>query len=189
MLSTPSRWTRSLLTAFLFAISSASVWADDCVRGLPEPAFKAGGEVRSDRFTRLKSTEAREQVVFKSGEQLTIEHGGCNYYVVGLRYEAKTLLSSDRSPTAVFKASAKYLRQLARLKPNLSIRLDETANKLEHLVAQSGKAGASKVGFWYTYHVSGEAGLIETRVIVKGGGRTADGKRDYIDLEISIGEL
>lgn len=189
MLSTPSPWIRSLLTVLILAMSSASVWADDCIRGLPEPAFKVGGEIRSDRFTRLKGTQAREQVVFKSGEKLTLEHGGCNYYVVGLRYEGQNLLGSDRSPLGVFKASAKYLRQLAKLKPNLSIGLDETATKLDLLVAQSGKAGASKVGFWYAYHVSGEAGLIETRVIVKGAGRTPDGKRDYIDLEVSIGEL
>lgn len=184
-------WIRALLTSLLLAstVLGVSALEEDCVRGEPQPAFKAGGPIRSSRFTPMPGPQAREQVVFRTGEQLTLEHGGCLSYVVGFRYEGSNLLGADKSPAGVFKASAKQLRRLSALKPALSVDLIQSATRLEQLANEAGKPGAPKVGFWYSYHVSGEPGLIEHRLIVRGGGKTPDGRRDFLSFELSIGEL
>jgi hypothetical protein len=107
----------------------------ECVRGEPSPLF--GSKIKSEKskhYKAISATEALETIVTEDGDALTIFNGGCEYYVIAIRYEfpenahdkndsgwwiekaARALLRADElgaDPVFDFKKSAQTIKKAA----------------------------------------------------------------------------
>ena len=77
---------------------------DNCIRAVPEPLFdKKMTMVKTAKFhPATKEAEAKEEVVFTSGDRLFIRNWGCEYFVNTFRYESKSMSVSPENIKDVF---------------------------------------------------------------------------------------
>lgn len=109
-------------------ISAHAAAQDGCVRSEPSPVFpKAAASIHS--FSATAPTEAVESLRLPSGEELRLEHGGCEYYVLAFEF------SGAAGPDAYISA-AKMLDSLRPLQPDARFDLPLAARTLRAMSAR-----------------------------------------------------
>ena len=111
---------------------------DNCMRAVPEPLFdKKMTMVKTTKFQpATKEEEAKEEVVFTSGDRLSIINWGCEYFVNTFRYESKSVSVSPGNIKDVFMRTAKTLRKLEGYNPNIIFDLGKAAETLDKVVKE-----------------------------------------------------
>jgi hypothetical protein len=160
---------------------------DNCIRAVPEPLFdKRMTKVKSAKFQpKTNEEEAKEEVVFASGDRLSIINWGCEYFVNTFRYESKSMSVSPENIKDVFMKTAKTLRKLEGYNPNIVFDLGKAAETLDKAVKEG-----KDISFEAWYPVEGD-GLyfFQTRVVVKGGGPLEKEEGSYVEFELLKGPL
>ena len=76
-----------MLLFVMLAMSLTVQGEPECPRGEAEPWLAgAGGRVIDRSFERSSRISSLERIALQTGEAITIEHGGCEYYTVVIRY-------------------------------------------------------------------------------------------------------
>lgn len=160
---------------------------ENCIRAVPEPLFdKKMTMVKTTKFQpKTKDEEAKEEVVFTSGDRLFIINWGCEYFVNTFRYESESMSVSPENIKDVFMKAAKTLRKLEGYNPNVVFDLGKAAETLDK-VAKEGKNISLKA--WYPVEGDGLY-FFQTRVVVKGGGPLEKGEGSYVEFELLKGPL
>ena len=160
---------------------------DNCMRAVPGPLFdKKMTMVETTKFQpETKEEEAKEEVVFTSGDRLFIRNWGCEYFVNTFRYESKSMSVSPGNIKDVSMNTAKTLRKLESYNPNVIFDLGKAAKTLDKVVKEG-----KDISFGVWYPVEGD-GLyfLQTRVVVKGGGPLEKEEGSYVEFELLKGPL
>ncbi len=90
--------------------------SDECIRSEPTPVFNAvQSGIKSHRFVRVSSHEAKEYVVLSSGVSLEVRHGGCESFVTTFRWQSANIAKNVKSRLDAYLTAAGLLRSLQRL--------------------------------------------------------------------------
>jgi hypothetical protein len=157
------------------------------MRAVPEPLFdKKMTMVKTEKFQpKTKEGEAKEEVVFTSGDRLSIINWGCEYFVNTFRYESKSVSVSPGNIKDVFMKTAKTLRKLEGYNPNIIFDLGKAAETLDKVVKEG-----KDISFDAWYPVEGDGRyFFQTRVVVKGGGPLEKEEGSYVEFELFKGPL
>jgi hypothetical protein len=126
-----SRHAPFWIAALGAALSGAPAHADDCVRGVPTPAFSAQRmPIRDHRFDLRSDQEAIERFRFGPGTRVELRHGGCEYVVASFRFASADLLKAGQGAADAYRAAAALLLALDRLHPATGFRLQLAAAAL-----------------------------------------------------------
>jgi hypothetical protein len=115
--------------AFGFGLTAAVMCsmarADDCVRSTPAPVFAANrSDVQAHSFTLKSDHEAVERFHLGSGTQVTVEHGGCEYFVTKLRFESPDLFAKKYTDSMAYETAASLLQKLKASRPEFNFDLN-----------------------------------------------------------------
>jgi len=166
---------------------SADLGAEsECVRGEPEPLYsRKNSKIKSHSFTLRSRTEAIENIVSLSGDRVIIMHGGCEYYVNSFRYESDEISASNPSAPYWGAEAAKALRRLHALGLTGVFDYVKAAETLEKLINEP-----EHLSFDSEIPVEGDGtDFLQTRVVLKGGGRLQGQTGGYVAFELLKGPL
>jgi hypothetical protein len=105
--------------------------ADDCVRSTPAPIFAANrNDVQAHSFTLNSNHEAVERFHLGSGTQVTVEHGGCEYFVTKIRFESPALFAKKYTDSMAYETAASLLQKLKDSRPELNFDLNLASETL-----------------------------------------------------------
>jgi len=108
-------------TLLLFILSSnpplinkdnlkSAVTQDDCTRGKPEPVIKK--EIYPKASFHIKGKIGYEEALLKSGDKLTIENKGCEYYVLQFRFETSRFKADATNSKYWAKAAVVFMSDI-----------------------------------------------------------------------------
>ncbi len=120
-----------------------------------------------------------------TGDRIIILNGGCEYYVNSFRYESAKIVPKDSSATYWGAETAKALRKLQALRPDVVFDLTRAAATLEKLAKEPGKLSLDS-----EIPVEGDGTeFLQTRLVLKGGGRLQGQIGGYVAFDLIKGPL
>ena len=142
--------------------------SDECIRSEPAPVFTAvQSGIKSHRFARVSSHEAKEHVVLSSGVSLEVIHGGCESFVTTFRWQSAQIARSVKSRSDAYMVAATLLRGLKTLKENSGFDLALAAAALEAAARNN-----PKIAFEEQLAVAGDGvDFLQAQVQVDGAGQ------------------
>lgn len=113
------------------------VHADECIRSTPSPIFATDrDEIRVHSFSLKSDHEAVEQFRLRSGMQVEVVHGGCEYLVTTFKFKSAELFATTYSVALAYKTAASLLQKLKDLHPQSGFDLDKASATLLKEVEQ-----------------------------------------------------
>ena len=172
----------ALIAILILCRSVAFGQAPQCTRGEPEPVFHSNNPaVQSESFNLISSHEATEEVLFKSGDRLTIRNWGCDAFTLTFRWESKSLTGTD--PIA---QSLQVLRKLIAMRTDAVFDLTRAASGLEALIKRKVQLKQGE-----QYSVDGDASDADFQLkfsLRSSGAGSATGSR-YVEFDLTLGPL
>ncbi len=176
---------RIITAIFLFiSVTYYPIYAQEmnCVRGEPKPVFSTKNtSVKTKTFMVVSSHEANEQVLFKSGDSLTIRNWGCEYFILTFRYESKNF-----SPTAnPFLLASQALRNLVAMKAKTVFGFSKAVKSLTNRIKEDEELKLEE-----EYSVEGDGtDFLQTKLSVTSAGHLLNGTGAYVEFNLSCGPL
>jgi hypothetical protein len=156
---------------------------EECIRAEPDRWVKEKHpDVQSASFTRHSLLTSTERVVLRSGEVLTVKHGGCEYFFVTVRHDFRGEVPAKPGPAYWFRKGAEALRLLHSLLPkqtNFDLETDAAA-----LIKEAGKEPKLR----WEYPVEGDGiSFLQTRVVLEEVGVSEGG--GFVEVQLYKGPL
>lgn len=174
--------TLALVAALAPGMACSALQEDACVRSTPAPLFSySGSGVTPQAFTLVSSHEALEQFQLSPRIQVKVEHGGCEYVVVKLRFESTDLFAQGYTDALAHDRAVALLRLLQYARPALSLDLNLAGTALL-------RAGAREPSLRQEWVFQGRSGEpLAATVRLDAAGRS--GSLGYVELTLAQGPL
>jgi hypothetical protein len=175
------------LLVFLLLVPTArgaqEINEEECIRAeAARWVDEKHAEVENASFTRHSLLTSTERVFLRSGEVLTIKHGGCEYFFVTVRHDFRGRVPAKPGPAYWFRKGAAVLRLLHGLLPeqtNFDLETDAAA-----LIKEAGKEPKLR----WEYPVEGDGiSFLQTRVVLEAAGTTEGG--GFVEVQLYKGPL
>lgn len=158
----------------------------ECVRGDPKPWFGAKTKSKkSNHYTNISSTEALEALVTRDGDTLTIFNGGCEYYVIALRYEFSEKAHDKKDRRWWFGKAAKSLLRAYELGADSVFDLKKSAQTINRIA--NDKMVVKEIA---EVPVEGDGSdFLQTRISITNYGQLPQESGSFVELELFKGPL
>lgn len=158
----------------------------ECVRGEPKPWFEVKTKSeKSKYYKKISETEALEALVTRDGDSLTIFNGGCEYYVIAIRYEFPEKAHDKKDSRWWFPKTVKALLRARELGADSVFDLRKSAQTINR-VASDKKVVTDIV----EEPVEGEGtDFLQTRISITNYGSLPQQSGSFVELELFTGPL
>jgi len=169
---------------FTALVMCSAVQADDCVRSTPSPVFAAARkDVQAHIFTLKSDHEAVERFKLAPGMQVKVEHGGCEYFVTKIRFEAPELFAKTYTDAMAYETAASLLRTLNNARPEVGFDLGLAS---ETLLAEARRKRTPKLDHELSIQGDGVPPL-QARIVIDAAGRARS--LGYLEVTLFRGPL